>query len=285
MKNTIRFYYNINADETYDYDEYTIIVVNGDIYAFKKVKVSEQYLLEVMNIINSNNIKVNKIIINKENKIITEYNGNNYILTLLENLNAMDNFSLLPASVVTKQDTITDLWTKKIDYYIKQIPEKGIGDSILVNSFNYYVGMAENAISIYNRCNMNNVRHIVSHRRLNYPLTYPVFLDPTNLIIDVLPRDISEYIKTKFIKDNIDIMEIRNIVDKYRLNNDEMNVLLARLMYPSYYFDSLDKYFINKENDAIKRIVVKIEKYEELIRKYYAEFKDFQLYIVDWIKK
>lgn len=285
MKNTIRFYYNLNIDEISEHDAYSIVIANRDVYAFKRVNISIEYLNEIMNVINLNNIKTNKIIINKDNDIITKYNGDNYILTLIEDFKEIDHFELLPAIVRGNEDTITQLWEKKIEYYLKQISEIGLGNSWLVNSFNYYIGMAENAISIYNRCDKNKVRYIVSHRRLNYPLTFPVFLDPTNMIIDVLSRDISEYVKIKFMNEEIEVREIRSIVEKYQLNNDEMNILLARLIYPSYYFDALDKFILKKDAESTKLIVVKINKYEKLLKDFYEEFKDYQLYVVDWIKK
>lgn len=285
MKNTIHFYYNLNFDEIYEYDNYSIIVANGNIYAFKILNVSLEELASILSSLQSNNIKTNKVILNKDNNVITEYNGKKYVLTLIEETDTIDQFYLFPLFGNRKEELISEIWVKKIEYYVKQIPEVGLGNSWLINSFNYYIGMAENAIAIYNRCNKNNVRYIVSHRRLNYPLTNPVFLDPTNMIIDVISRDVSEYIKIKFIKEQVDISEIRKIVGKYKFNNDEINILLARLMYPSYYFDELDQFIEKKESKNLKKIVAKIESYEKLINHFYNEFKDYQLYVIDWIKK
>lgn len=285
MKNTIHFYYNLNFDEIFEYENYSIIVMNENVYAFKVLNISVENLLEIMKVFQANNTKINKIIFNKDNNLVTEYNGKNYIMTLIENTNEMEHFYLLPGIVNTNEDVIINLWEKKIEYYIKKIGDIGLGNSWIINSFNYYIGMAENAISIYNRCDKSKIRYVISHRRLNYPLTYPVFLDPTNMLIDTISRDISEYIKVKFFKEGMDVSEIRNIVLECKLNNDEMNLLLARLMYPSYYFDALDKYIEQKEKKELKGIVSKIEKFEELIGLFYEEFKNYQLYVIDWIKK
>lgn len=285
MKNTIHFYYNLNFDDIYEYDNYSIIVSNGYIYAFKVLNISVESLLDIMDVLQANNIKINKIILNKDNNIVTEYNGKNYILTFVEKKDDVEKFYLLPSIVNKNEDIITKLWEKKIEFYTNQIHEVGLGNGWLVNSFNYYIGMAENAISIYNRTNKGSIRYIISHRRLNCPLSFPVFLDPTNMIVDVISRDISEYIKGKLLNDKIDIAEVRNIVNEYRLNNEEMNILLARLMYPSYYFDALDKFIEKKDQREVKSIVSKMDDYKNFIKAFYEEFKDFQLYVVDWIKK
>lgn len=285
MKNTIHFYYNLNFDEIYEYDNYSILIVSENIYAFKVLNVSMEELVIIMNALQSNNIKTNKIILNKNNEIYTEYNGKKYVLTLIENKETINQFYLFPLINSRREDFISEIWVKKIEYYVKKIPEVGLGNGWLINSFNYYIGMAENAIAVYNRCNKNNVRYIISHRRLNYPLTKTVFLDPTNLLIDAISRDVSEYMKIKFISEEYDILEIRKIVEKYNFNNDEMNILLARLLYPSYYFDELDQFIEKKEAKNLKKIVSKIDNYEKMIKKFCNEFKDYQLYVIDWIKK
>ena len=91
--------------------------------------------------------------------------------------------------------------------------------------------------------------------------------------------------KIKFISEEYDTLEIRKIVEKYNFNNDEMNILLARLLYPSYYFDELDQFIEKNEAKNLKKIVSKIDNYEKMIKKFCNEFKDYQLYVIDWIKK
>lgn len=271
--------------EYYEFDNYVIFVSNGVTYAFKRINISEDYLKDIVGILNANNININKILINKDNKIFTEYNGNNYILMKIINPNQLDKFEIFSPILNNKNDNIPLVWEKKIDNYMHQIAEYGLNRELLLNTFNYYIGLAENAISIYNRCDKSNIRYVVSHRRLNYPLTYPVFLDPTNLLVDTISRDISEYIKTKFFKDEISIKDVRKIVSKYHLNNNEMNILLARLLYPSYYFDIFDSIIQTNNDKELETIIKKIIPYEEFLKQFYNEFGDYQLFIVDWIKK
>ena len=66
MKNTIHFYYNLNFDEIYEYDNYSILIMSENIYAFKVLNVSMEELVIIMNTLQSNNIKTNKIILNKK---------------------------------------------------------------------------------------------------------------------------------------------------------------------------------------------------------------------------
>lgn len=271
--------------EYYEFDNYVIFVSNGETYAFKRINIGEDYLKDIVGILNANNININKILINKDNKIFTEYNGNNYILMKIINPNQLDKFEIFSPILNNKNDNIPLVWEKKIDNYMHQIAEYGLNRELLLNTFNYYIGLAENAISIYNRCDKSNIRYVVSHRRLNYPLTYPVFLDPTNLLVDTISRDISEYIKIKFFKDEISIKDVRKIVSKYHLNNNEMNILLARLLYPSYYFDIFDSIIQTNNDKELETIIKKIIPYEEFLKQFYNEFGDYQLFIVDWIKK
>ena len=56
-------------------------------------------------------------------------------------------------------------------------------------------------------------------------------------------------------------------------------------MCPSYYFDALDKFIEKKDQREVKSIVSKMDDYKNFIKAFYEEFKDFQLYVVDWIKK
>lgn len=285
MKNTIRYYYNFNESEYYEYDNYAILVADGEIFAFKQINIGEDYLKYIVDTLNTSNIKINKIIINKDNRIFTEFNGKNYVLMKIIKETSMDQFEIFSPILINNNDNIASIWEEKVDNYMLKVSENGLNREVLLNTFNYYVGMAENAISIYNRTNKSDVRYVVSHRRFNYPITYAVFLDPTNLLIDTISRDISEYIKVKFFRDEIDIKDVRKLVNKYHLNNDEMNCLLARLLYPSYYFDALDISIQSNNDEKLESILTKIISYEKFLKSFYTEFVDYQLFIVDWIKK
>lgn len=285
MKNTIRYYYNLVESEYYEHNNYAILVSNGETYAFKQININEEYLKNIVNILSINNITINPLLINKDNKVITEFDGKNYVLMKIVKIGTLEKFDIFSPVLTNKNDNIASIWEEKIDNYMRQIAEFGLNREYLLNTFNYYVGLAENAISIYNRCNKADIRYIVSHRRLNHPLTYPVFLDPTNMLIDTISRDISEYIKTKFFKEEISIKEVRKMVDKYHLSNNEMNILLARLLYPSYYFDVFDSIIKTNNDRELEPIIKKIIPYEEFLRQFYQEFGEYQLFIVDWIKK
>lgn len=285
MKNTIRYYYNLIESEYYEHTNYATFVANGENYAFKQLNITEDYLKNIVSILAMNNISINPIIINRENNVVTEFNGKKFVLMKIIKVGKLDEFDIFSPILTNKNDNIASIWEEKVDNYMRQIAESGLNREYLLNTFNYYVGLAENAISVYNRSDKTNIRYIVSHRRLNYPTTYPVFLDPTNLLIDTISRDISEYIKAKFFNDEISIKDVRKLVNKYKLNNNEMNILLARLLYPSYYFDIFDSIIQTNDDKELETIIKKIIPYEDFLKQFYQEFSDYQLFIIDWIKK
>jgi len=85
-----------------------------------------------------------------------------------------------------------------------------------------------------------------------------------------------------FHKDNI-IM----LLDKLELNNLMFNLLYARLLYPTFYFDVFDKIILEDgvDNDIIY-IVNNVDKYLDLIRTIYYRYKDkYIMFNIMWINK
>jgi hypothetical protein len=286
MRNVIRYYYNLVENEYYEYDNYYVITTLGGVFVFKKLFASEDEFFDLIKILNENNIQYNEIIINKDGNYVTYYENERYILMHVENFETTGKLKFLSHFFSKNNDVIADFWANRVDYYIQRIREVNLSSVVVINLFNYYIGLAENAIAVYNKCNLVNVRYNISHRRLDYPVTGPLYYDPSNMLVDTLCRDMSEYIKAKFWSSNMDIQEVRNLVSEYNLNNDEINVLFARCLYPSYFFDVLDNYFDNKCDESdFEKFLKNICSYELFLNSFYLEFCDYKLFIIDWIKK
>ena len=182
------------------------------------------------------------------------------------------------------------LWEEKVDYFEYQISKLGKDKKVVLNSFSYYIGLAENAISYVNETYkkyFNNDKLTLSHKRLfspNYSLNY---YNPLSFIFDYKPRDIGEYIKMSFFYDDITIEEVENFLIKQDFTNFEANMLIARLLYPSYYFDIYEQVMNNHaKEDTLINIIDKSSSYEEFLNKIYKILnKKNPLIYIDWIFK
>ena len=158
------------------------------------------------------------------------------------------------------------LWENKIDYYEYHI--KYVGNSNeLKESFDYYIGMGETAIS-YLKYNLEqkNENLVISHKRVNKN----DYHNPINITIDYRVRDIAEYLKEYIIYDNQNKIDIEKLFEKLELSRNEYILLYGRLLFPSYYFDMYDK-IINKQstNYELNKIIINIEKYEQFLSNIY----------------
>lgn len=302
MKNIINYFYNLNITELtnkdniysfYDNDElYHFYIYNNNIKNIDLTKDIDDSLMK--------DTLIHEIIINKDNSIITYYNNIPYILCKINiNINkpiTLGEINYLSSKVISTNSKITyhswqDLWSIKMDYLEKVINENGKKYPIIVDSFNYFVGMAENAISYYNNLSNKEVDNnslVISHRIININDTVYAIYDPVNIIIDHKARDIAEYIKYSFFSDNANIFNELNIYFKYNYyTRDDVVILLARVLYPSFYFNMYEDIMINsKEEKIITNITSKLDKYELYLARVFKYFNNFyNLPIPEWLNK
>lgn len=296
MKNFIEYFYNIKIDRIFYEKNYYFFTYNG--YTYKLYALTSEYDVNFLLYINQkmlNNTLVSEIILNKNMEIISVYNENRFMLIkIFVNMNkniSLGEILFLNNYLNSKELSVNwgQLWEKKIDYLEKLINENGKKYPLIVNSFNYFVGMTENAISYYNSINIgNDINYVISHRSIKVGDTIESLYNPLNIILDYRVRDIAEYIKISFFKNNKLIFKE---IQKYLINNNlsltEVQLLVARLLYPSFYFDMYDDIMIdNQEEKILTFILANLDNYEvylsnviELIR---------QRYNVDeiaWLKK
>ena len=302
MKNIINYFYNLNITELTNKDNIYSFYDNDELYHFYI------YTNNIKNIDLTKDIDdslkkdtlIHEIIINKDNSIITYYNNIPYILCKINiNINkpiTLGEINYLASKVISTNSKITyhswqDLWSIKMDYLEKVINENGKKYPIIVDSFNYFVGMAENAISYYNNLSNKEVDNnslVISHRIININDTVYAIYDPVNIIIDHKARDIAEYIKYSFFNDNNNIFKELNIYFKYNYyTKDDVVMLLARVLYPSFYFNMYEDIMINsKEEKIITNITSKLDKYELYLTRVFKYFNNFyNLPIPEWLNK
>ena len=302
MKNIINYFYNLNITKLTNKDNIYSFYDNDELYHFYIYNNNIKNLDLTKDIDDSlkNDTLIHEIIINKDNSIITYYNNIPYILCKINiNINkpiTLGEINYLSSKVIITNSKITyhswqDLWSIKMDYLEKVINENGKKYPIIVDSFNYFVGMAENAISYYNNLSNKEVDNnslVISHRIININDTVYAIYDPVNIIIDHKARDIAEYIKYSFFSDNTNIFKELNVYFKYNYyTKDDVVMLLARVLYPSFYFNMYEDIMINsKEEKIITNITSKLDKYELYLTRVFKYFNNFyNLPIPEWLNK
>ena len=291
MKNTINYYYNLNINTIHQKEKNYYFNINNNNYLLLKCDNIEElddiykldsYLIQIL--------PVHKIILNINNEIITKINDNNYLLLQLyidnkvdlnkiielNNINIPDYFSKL------RRDNWSLLWTNKIDYLEYQLSQIGRKYPIIRDSFNYYIGLAENAIILVNNTDKRNIVLGLSHRRISS--NFFDLYNPLNIVIDIRIRDVCEYFKYCFF-DNIDISrELELFLNYNNLDINEGKLFLARMLFPTYYFDLYEKVINNEIDESeIKKIIVKADSYEKILKQIYYHFKNNQLNI-EWLE-
>lgn len=291
MKNILNYYYRIIIDDNkindngyFSYNNYLFCL-----YELKR-NINEIESLNYLNkLMLSRGININRIVSNIFNQAITHHNNKNYCLLMINyeyNMEANTKFIKafeMKELDILKRNNWSKLWSVKIDYIEYQLNHISNHYPILNDSVNYYIGMAENAISYFNMLDLNNIELYISHRRINNENIY----NPLELVIDYKVRDIGEYIKYNFFYENMSIDEVKNYLNKLYLNNIDYVLLYVRLLYPSYYFDLYDKIVNENINEnKINKIIELSSSYEELLYEVYVLIRrKINILGIDWINK
>lgn len=305
MEQFLKYFYDIYIDNIYKKDNKYYFYKDNSLFCVVKNYRLPEELKDILEICYEmqNRFPVSQIVFNKFGQISSDYDNNNYILLKI-NTNMSSDITIndiikINNSLFLNKDkkelyrnNWAKLWESKVDYFEYQIKELGRNKKIILNSFSYYIGLAENAISIanicelYNKDNMNE-KVVLSHRRINYPCMEYEFYNPLEYIFDIQVRDISEYLKSMFFYTdrNHTIKELKNYLLSTRLSNYEANMLYARLLYPTYYFDIYEKVIEDlKEESELLDIINKVDEYELFLKEAYFELsRMYKIEQINWI--
>ncbi len=291
MKNLINYYYNLDLKAfkksegkfifQSDNKFYEFIPFYGDVNVFYKNYIT---------VVNSNKY-CHQIIFNKEKKILTFYESKPYLL-LKKNLSINNKVNLkeiitydIPIHCEVKLEW-KKLWKEKIDYYEYQMSQLAHKYKKLKNSFDYYIGLSETAINLLNYAKEKDIRFFMCHRRIKQNEKLDDFFNPVNFVVDSKTRDIGEYIKINYFTKNVDYDDVCRYIDILNFNDTECILLLARLMYPSYYFDIYDQIiqgFIGEEK--IEVYTKKNASYEAFLKKIYIYIRlNFRIPEIEWLE-
>lgn len=301
MKNNIIYYYNIEVSNLVKNGNYYSFYFNGDRYEFNiytRDFKEENDILKLNKFMVENNILVHEIIPNKNGNIVSIVDNVPYALykvyinkdkkITLDELTFMSQYDVVGVDSLKRNEWDT-LWGTRIDYLEYQINQMGKKYPILVDSFSYFVGMAENAISYVKNTIIETKKEkldkdVISHSKV-YDSINSIY-DPLNIIIDHKSRDVSEYIKASFFLNNKKIFEELDIYfSKNYYSFYGIRLLFGRVVYPSFYFDLYDNVILgNVKESEILNITSRTVEYEAYLREiYYYLRKFYNIPMIDWL--
>ena len=297
MKNIIEYYYNLQLVELQEkQNNYTFKVKNNN-YILKEYNNNLDNMNDIytLNKYINNYYPIDKIILNKYNAPLTKVNNTYYILIKANErkelkLSIISNLSniKLPEIKSLERNNWEVLWSNMIDYYESQIGQNEKKYPLIRESFDYFIGLGENAISYLVNTKKEVQKEINDNKVLSHNSLYNSLYDPLNIIIDHKSRDVAEYIKISFFNNNKNIFKE---LDEYFFYNRYslygIRVLYARIIYPSFYFKLYDEIFREKkEEKELNKIINRINEYEIYLKDIYLYLnKYYNIPNIEWLKK
>ncbi len=283
MKETIKYYYNVYPDSLEEIENGVYFYLNGYKYYFVKYDrnpVEIAFLVQISNELFKRNILVDTFIKTKDNNFFVNVNEKVYVLLRVNSIendvyDLKDIIDFNNKIVTDKQIHMgwANLWMKRVDDLENEISEYNTEYPLIRESFDYYVGLAENAISYFNDIlieeDIRAVKINLNHKKILNPTCSGLINNPLTFTFDYEVRDIAEYIKTSFFEGEFYLEDIYEVL-KRNFSRASLRMLYARLLYPNYYFNALERVFVlDEEEKIINKYVEKINEYEKFLDEVY----------------
>lgn len=291
MKNAINYYYDLITNDIHRNGANYYFTIDNFYYILEPFYGDINKLIKIYNHLKNNNIYILEIISNKSNDIVTIIDDKPYVLLRDYSSNRKAKLRDIINYNVYIEPNIKvywyKLWTTKLDYYEYQMEQFEHQFPLLYESFFYYDGLTELAISLLNQVDTKNINQFISHNRITKNMTLRDLYNPLNLTIDTRVRDTAEYFKIKFFSKEINVSTIMDYVNYNQLTHQEVLLFLIRMIYPSYYFDKYDDIIKGKEKEEkINIIINQVNNYEHFIKDIYNNLaKRYPLPNIEWFKK
>lgn len=299
MNNVLNYYYRLYPTNIHQKKKSFYFTIENNQYIFTPTELSQKKIQEIYSISNTMlqyQVLAHQIIPNYNNELITIVNGTTYILlrkfqTSQDPINLLDllKFQNQTSFFINQNEKINwkFLWETKVDYFEYQINQFGKRFPIIRRSSSYYIGLAEMAITLLNFIDLSTANYsiVLSHQRINEKTTYAELFNTLEFVIDSRTRDVSEYLKNKFINNFYIMDEIDNFLNQ-NLTPDEYLLFFARMLFPSYYFDCFED-ILNKtkKEKEILKITEKSKEFEELLVEIYYTIQQYtRIPEIDWFK-
>lgn len=291
MKDSIKYYYNLLDIDCFEKRDVYYFKSANRLFSFEKVENLEKSKKTFTILQKFDYIRGYKVVFNIYGNIFTQIGDEWYVLFLHVDEQSNILKSLLHPINVIGMDSIdisfswSYLWSKKIDYYEYQFEHISDIYPLILESFNYYIGLAENAISYfsYNLHSLDSFNLFLCHDRISESN----YFNPLNIIIDYYPRDIAEYIKFLFFSNQYDGFSFDAFFGTLKFTYNDYILLFSRLLFPSYYFDIYDDVIRKKIRECeLSKIIASASEYYKFLQEVYqAIFSFANIPSIDWIKK
>lgn len=292
MKNYIYLNYGIKIDKIFVKGKEKYFFYNNTKYYIVENIKDINFVDNLFNLTNRlyyNNLTINTFILNNENKYLTNKDGNNICILKVNNMesnytldyiNKFESFNCNLADY----DIVND-WKKTVDNLEKEMIEYNKEFPIIQNSINYFIGMAENAISLLNNYkkeiinNNNSIGHKIKLTNTNLD-------NPFNFIKTNRMYDLSNYIQYKFYTNKNDYDEIEKMIKSIR-NEYEAIFLFSNLLFPKFYFDMVVDILNNIVNEEKLNVFINnIKNYKELLIYIQNRLKNVkEIQLISWISE
>lgn len=156
MKNAINYFYNLYVEDIYKVKKHFEFKIKNFSYLLMPCdrtleEVNELYQISLL--LYQKKIPCHQFVVNRNGELITLINNIPYVLFITiynqKDPISYDNIFYTPyKSVKLDRSDWYDMWQSKIDYIEYQMSQFGKKYKYINQSFNYYIGLAENAISI-----------------------------------------------------------------------------------------------------------------------------------------
>lgn len=279
MKEKIYEEYGYRVDYLIYKKEYISFETHGEKYMLFKTDYSNEKLEQlnmIVNYLDNYAIFFHQIVISR-NGFIFKYGNEKYVLIkpriVSERLIAINE--ILKLSNININLNINNYLDEKIDFLEKYLANY---ENVELENLNYFIGLSENAISLFNIIGTEN-RNFIAHKRIYYNEKAIDFYNPLDIVLDYRSRDLAEYSKSAFMYGNNQI-----IINLKYLNSNDWISYFARIMFPSFYFDNVDKCI--KEGILMdkKRISYLANSFETTIRELYRVIaNNISIPYIDWL--
>lgn len=300
MKNAIIYFYNIFIDVVEKINErfyFSYQNRNFVIFPYPRKIEEAPYIYALTKEMLAAGLPVYEIILTKDNNVLFMYEEKYYILMIMPNIrnriivyDDIINFYYIPndRKILEKLDksSWSTYWEQKIDYFEYQFSPLASKYPLLAESFNFYIGLWENAVSYYNdNVGISNVKQ-VCHKRVSATMDLLEFYNPLYFVIDCKVRDVGDYLKSYVLVENFSFSSIISFLRKNSYQRNNALLLLARVLFPSYYFDLYENIIVNGVNEIrIKEVIDRTGSILELINILFVYFSFYNIPTIDWIKK
>lgn len=263
MRDFILLNYNLNVKKIYK----DCFFVNNEKIKIVKLKKSIDdldYLFTLSNNLYYKNILVDTFILNKDGNCYTKKNDEYIILMkindIVDDVIELEYLKLFEQENNLKYKNIVEEWKEKIDDLEAKIGGFNNEYSIVQKTVNYYLGMAENAVSLLNETkNINN--NSIGFKVKLVEFNKSTINNPFNFFKINKMYNIAIYIKNKIFKNMVDYNELEKIVKEIENKEDEI-ALFSYMLFPDYYID-----IVNEEikEEEIKKIIMYNKNYKKVL--------------------